>query len=84
MQATQTDQRYRISVFLSRSDRPETIKWYCPRCRNYLAELTGGVLWQMRDTSDLDSQIGVGIRCSGTITPGNKCHTYYYFVLGDK
>ncbi len=78
------DPRYRIAVFLSRSDRPETIKWHCPRCRQFVAEITGGVLWQMRDVTDLDENIGVQIRCSGNIDHGVKCHTWYSFILGER
>lgn len=81
---TQTDKRYRIAVFLSRSDRPEVAKWYCPQCRNYLVELTGAKVTHISDLATLDSTPGVGVRCSGSIEPGKKCHLYVYFILGER
>ncbi len=84
MQTTQTDKRYRLAVFLTRSDRPGMIKWHCPRCRNFLVELIGSDVAQVGDVADLDTVSGISLRCSGSIEPGVKCHTYFSFILGEK
>ncbi len=81
---TVTDRRYRMSVFLSRSDRPEVMKFHCPRCKHFLAELVGTDVTQMGDVADLDDYQGVSIRCSGSVRPSEKCHTHYIFVLGNR
>lgn len=84
MQTTQTDKRYRLGVFLNRSDRPQMIKWHCSRCKNFLVELIGSDAVQIGDVTDLDMVQGISMRCSGSIEPGVKCHTYWVFVLGER
>ena len=79
---TQTDRRSRLAVFLARSDRPEVEKFYCPKCRNFIGELSGADITQISDTVTLQDFPGVSIRCSGTIEPGRKCHLWLIFMLG--
>jgi hypothetical protein len=81
---TVTDRRYRMSIFLSRSDRPEVMKFHCPQCKNFLVELVGTEVTSMGDVTNLSDYQGISIRCSGSVQPGQKCHVHYVFVLGDR
>jgi hypothetical protein len=78
---TVTDRRNRIAVFLYKSDRPAG-KFYCHNCRNFVADL---VQAEVQSTSDIvHGGPALAIRCSGSIEPGVKCHTWYYFNLGER
>lgn len=76
---TATDKRTRVGVFLYKSERPVT-RFHCPQCRNFVAELTGAEVQALTDV--VSEPQGVAVRCHGTIEPGRKCHTWYYFYLG--
>ncbi len=78
MQAA-TDKRNRTAVFLYKSERPTT-KFFCWKCKNFLAELSGTEAKTLTDV--LTDPAGVSIRCSGSIEPGVKCHQWYIFNLG--
>ncbi len=74
------DKRQRVGVLLYKSGRATT-KYYCYRCKNYIAELSGT---EVRALTDLvATPTGVSVRCSGNIEPGVKCHLHHVFIMGD-
>lgn len=75
------DQRTRIGVFLYKSERG-TSKFWCPRCKNFIAELVNQEVRALTDVVG-DNASGISVRCSGTVEPGRKCHAWMTFYLGE-
>lgn len=71
-------------MFLNRTGMSEVTKVHCLVCRNYLCEVVNSSVSHVSDvvTFENTENIGVGIRCSGTVSPGVKCHRYYYLMVG--
>lgn len=57
-------------------------KYFCWKCKNFVAELNGTSVKTLTDV--VHDPAGVSIRCSGTVEPGVKCHQYHHFYLGDR
>lgn len=83
LEEPEADRRYRVMVVLARGDRPETIKWHCPRCTMPVAELVNSYVTAMSDVMEMDNGnlAGAGVRCDGRFQ-GRRCSIWYYFNLG--
>jgi hypothetical protein len=84
LEEPEADRRYRVMVVLARGDRPETLKFHCPRCTMPVAELVNTQVIALSDAMEMDNGnlAGVGVRCDGRYQ-GRRCNVWYYMNLND-
>ncbi len=72
------DHRQRLSVFLVGDGRAKYFNFHCVYCGAKVAELSGGEVYQIRDTDDINARAKpvINTRCYGKF-----CHAWYEFTL---
>lgn len=78
MSSGDLDQRTRVSVFMMADGRQKYFNFYCIYCGQKVCELSGGVVYQLRDTDDisLHPKPVTNVRCWG-----KYCRAWFEFHL---
>jgi hypothetical protein len=80
------DKKYRVLVGLKVSERPKSYNFYCFRCNNMVAEISGKDVIVFDDAASVYQRVTTGVKCRGRLAPeervpgeNNHCPVHYYF-----